>query len=69
MHKDDMRMIVRFILQALKNEPITVFGDGSQTRSLCYIDDLLEGLTRLMFYDNTKGGDSKSWESGRAYGY
>ncbi len=55
MHKDDMRMIVRFILQALKNEPITVFGDGSQTRSLCYIDDLLEGLTRLMFYDNTKG--------------
>lgn len=55
MHKDDMRMIVRFIFQALKNEPITVFGDGSQTRSLCYIDDLLEGLTRLMFYDNTKG--------------
>lgn len=55
MHKDDLRMIVRFIMQALKNEPITLFGDGSQTRSLCYIDDLIEGLTRLMFYENTCG--------------
>ncbi len=55
MHKDDLRMIVRFIIQALKNEPITLFGDGSQTRSLCYIDDLAEGLTRLMFYENTRG--------------
>lgn len=55
MHKDDLRMVVRFIMQALKNEPITLFGDGSQTRSLCYIDDLTEGLTRLMFYENTRG--------------
>ena len=55
MNKDDLRMIVRFIMQALKNEPITVFGDGSQTRSLCYIDDLIEGLVKLMFSDNTKG--------------
>lgn len=55
MHKDDMRMIARFIMQALANEPITIFGDGSQTRSLCYIDDLIEGLSRLMFYENTKG--------------
>ncbi len=55
MHKDDMRMIARFIMQALANEPITIFGDGSQTRSLCYIDDLAEGLSRLMFYENTKG--------------
>lgn len=55
MHKDDLRMIARFIMQALKNEPITVFGDGSQTRSLCYIDDLVEGLVKLMFNDNTKG--------------
>ncbi len=55
MHKDDLRMIVRFIIQALKNEPITLFGDGSQTRSLCYIDDLVEGLTRLIFYENTRG--------------
>ena len=55
MHKDDMRMIARFIMQALANEPITMFGDGSQTRSLCYIDDRIEGLSRLMFYENTKG--------------
>lgn len=55
MHKDDLRMIVRFISQALKNEPITIFGDGNQTRSLCYIDDLIEGLAKLMFFDNTKG--------------
>lgn len=54
-NKDDLRMIARFIMQALKNEPITVFGDGSQTRSLCYIDDLVEGLVRLMFNNNTKG--------------
>ncbi len=55
MHKDDLRMIARFIMQALANEPITIFGDGSQTRSLCYVDDLIEGLSRLMFYENTRG--------------
>lgn len=55
MHREDKRMIVNFILSALRNEPITVFGDGSQTRSLCYVDDLVEGLIRLMFYENTKG--------------
>lgn len=55
MHKEDKRMIVNFIFSALHNQPITVFGDGSQTRSLCYVDDLVEGLIRLMFYDNTKG--------------
>lgn len=55
MHKDDLRMIVRFIQQALSGEPITLFGDGTQTRSLCYVDDLVEGLVRLMFYENTKG--------------
>lgn len=53
MHKDDMRMIVQFITQAINNQPITIFGDGEQTRSLCYIGDLVEGLVRLMFYDNT----------------
>ncbi len=53
MHKDDFRMIANFIIQALKNEPITVFGDGLQTRSLCYVDDLVEGLVRLMFNENT----------------
>lgn len=55
MHKDDFRMVANFVTQAVKNEPITVFGDGKQTRSLCYIDDLVEGLVRLMFNDKTKG--------------
>ena len=55
MQKVDMRMIIRFITQALAAVPITVFGDGKQTRSLCYIDDMVEGLTRLMFYPETKG--------------
>lgn len=53
MHKEDLRMLATFILQSLRNEPITVFGDGTQTRSLCYVDDLVEGLVRFMFYDNT----------------
>lgn len=53
MHKDDMRMIINFISQALGNKPITIFGDGSQTRSLCYIDDLVDGLVRMMFNSNT----------------
>lgn len=53
MHKDDMRMVIRFIQQALKNEQITVFGDGTQTRSICYIEDLIEGLVRLMEYPDT----------------
>ena len=55
MQKRDLRMIANFVNQALNNEPITLFGDGNQTRSLCYIDDLVEGLVRFMFYENTKG--------------
>ena len=48
MHPDDGRVVSNFIVQALKNEPITIYGDGSQTRSFCYVDDLVEGLMRLM---------------------
>ncbi len=55
MHRDDLRMVAQFILQASHNEPITIFGDGQQTRSLCFVDDLVEGLTKLMFYDNCRG--------------
>jgi len=55
MAKADMRMIVNFIQQALADTPITVFGDGRQTRSLCYVDDTVEGLIRLLTYPNTKG--------------
>ena len=48
MHPNDGRVVSNFIVQALKNEDITVYGDGSQTRSFCYVDDLIEGLYRLM---------------------
>jgi UDP-glucuronate decarboxylase len=48
MHPNDGRVVSNFIVQALRNEPITVFGDGSQTRSFCYVDDMIEGMLRLM---------------------
>ena len=48
MHPDDGRVVSNFIVQALRQEPLTVYGDGSQTRSFCYVDDLVEGLIRLM---------------------
>jgi UDP-glucuronate decarboxylase len=48
MHPNDGRVISNFIVQALKGEPITLYGDGSQTRSFCYVDDLVDGLIRLM---------------------
>ena len=48
MHPNDGRVVSNFIVQALKNEPITVFGQGQQTRSFCYVDDLIEGLIGLM---------------------
>ncbi|MBW1988732.1 MAG: SDR family oxidoreductase [Deltaproteobacteria bacterium] len=48
MHVNDGRVVSNFVIQALKNQPITVYGDGSQTRSFCYVDDLVEGLVRLM---------------------
>lgn len=51
MRPNDGRAIPTFVPQALRNEPITVFGDGSQTRSFCYVDDLVEGLYRLLISD------------------
>jgi UDP-glucuronate decarboxylase len=48
MHPNDGRVVSNFILQALQNKPITIYGDGSQTRSFCYVDDMIEGLIRLM---------------------
>jgi len=48
MHPGDGRVVSNFIVQALKDEPITIYGDGSQTRSFCYVDDLIEGFVRLM---------------------
>ncbi len=48
MHPDDGRVVSNFIVQALEGRPITIYGDGSQTRSFCYVDDLVDGLIRLM---------------------
>jgi UDP-glucuronate decarboxylase len=48
MHPNDGRVVSNFIVQALKGDPITIFGKGSQTRSFCYVDDLIEGFIRLM---------------------
>ena len=48
MHPGDGRVVSNFIIQALKNEPITIYGDGQQSRSFCYVDDLVEGFLRLM---------------------
>lgn len=51
MDPHDGRVITNFLRQALANEPVTVYGDGTQTRSFCYIDDMLDGLATLMAYD------------------
>jgi UDP-glucuronate decarboxylase len=52
---DDGRVVSNFIVQALKGEDLTVYGDGAQTRSFCYVDDLIEGFVRLMEQDKTVG--------------
>ncbi|MDR0969888.1 MAG: SDR family oxidoreductase [Lentimicrobiaceae bacterium] len=51
MHPNDGRVVSNFIVQALKNEPITIYGDGKQTRSFQYVDDLIEGMIRMMNSD------------------
>ena len=48
MRSDDGRVVSNFIVQALKNEDITIYGDGMQTRSFCYVDDLVDGMIRMM---------------------
>jgi dTDP-glucose 4,6-dehydratase len=53
MRLDDGRVLPAFVGQALRGEDLTVFGDGSQTRSFCYVDDLVEGIYRLLFSDET----------------
>ena len=51
MHPDDGRVVSNFIVQALQGLPLTIYGDGSQTRSFCYVDDMVDGLIRLMHSD------------------
>ena len=53
MDLNDGRVVSNFIVQALKNEDITIYGDGSQTRSFCYVDDLIDGMIKMM--NNTNG--------------
>jgi UDP-glucuronate decarboxylase len=55
MHPNDGRVVSNFIVQALKGDPITLYGDGLQTRSFCYVDDLLEGFLRMMDQSETVG--------------
>lgn len=55
MHPRDGRVVSNFIVQALAGEPITLYGDGSQSRSFCYVDDLVEGLLRMMNHDTEIG--------------
>jgi dTDP-glucose 4,6-dehydratase len=51
MHLDDGRVVPNFIQQALRGEPLTIYGDGQQTRSFCYVDDLVNGIIRLLYSD------------------
>ena len=52
---NDGRVVSNFIVQALRSEPITIYGDGSQTRSLCYVDDLISGIMKLFFSESVYG--------------
>ncbi len=56
MHPNDGRVVSNFIMQALRNEPISIYGDGLQTRSFCYVDDLVDGFIRLMNTDDEVTG-------------
>ena len=56
MHPNDGRVVSNFIMQALQDQPITIYGDGSQTRSFCYVDDLIEAFVRLMNTDDDVTG-------------
>merc|ERR1712048_1126680 len=55
MHPFDGRVVSNFIVQALNGDDITIYGDGSQTRSFCYVDDLIEGIVKFMYQDDFHG--------------
>ncbi len=61
MRPDDGRVVSNFIVSALQDKPLTVYGSGSQTRSFCYIDDLIEGLIRMMDYEEGAGERGKDY--------
>lgn len=60
MRAEDGRVVSNFTVQALRGEPLSVYGDGSQTRSFCYVSDLVEGLTRLLLLDASQNSNFKS---------
>jgi len=55
MQKDDGRVVSEFIVQAIAGKPFTIYGDGKQTRSFCFISDMVDGIEKAMFTENTKG--------------
>lgn len=55
MQKDDGRVVSEFIVQALTGKPLTIYGDGKQTRSFCFVSDMVDGIEKAMFAENTKG--------------
>ena len=67
MHPNDGRVVSNFIVQALRGEPITIYGDGSQTRSFCYVDDLIDGLIRLMDTPDERDRADQSRQSRRVH--
>ena len=67
MHPNDGRVVSNFIVQALLGRDIAVFGDGAQTRSFCYVDDLVDGLIRLMNTPHNVTGPIKSGKSKGIY--
>jgi dTDP-glucose 4,6-dehydratase len=60
MRKDDGRAISNFIVRALEGNPITIYGDGRQTRSFCYVDDMIAGITRLLFTESDKSPEERT---------
>src|ERR1035437_6395471 len=55
MQADDGRVVSEFAMQALRKQSLTIYGDGKQTRSFCFVDDMVDGIERAMFMENTKG--------------
>jgi dTDP-glucose 4,6-dehydratase len=64
MRKQDGRVVSNFIVQALNGKPLTLFGDGSQTRSFCYVDDLVNGIVRLLSIDSDRSVDERTNRAG-----
>ena len=67
MDRNDGRVVSNFVVQALQGKPITIYGDGRQTRSFCYVDDMIEGFVRLMESPARRHGPHQSRQPGRVH--